>query len=227
VTVPVGLSAPATIALILALLVGLGFVGALLYPAIRRKLEAGPDIPRSMRPGPPDEVLERRHPERIMIWGVLFTLIIAISVAVTWLNEPSQNVADAEELLGRQEERGARWFQEANEENPTGFGCARCHGQQAEGGQVPFTQENGETVLYHVPALVDVCGRLTIEGSGQIRETIQQGREGTPMPSWSVRYAGPMNDQQIQDLIQFLLSIQQVPAEQNLCLNPPPAGETA
>jgi mono/diheme cytochrome c family protein len=148
-------------------------------------------------------------------------------VGITWFNEPSVNVADAEELLARQEERGARWFQEANEENPTGFGCARCHGQQAEGGQVPFTQENGETVLYPVPSLTDVCGRLTLEGAGQIRETIQQGREGTPMPSWSVRYAGPMNDQQIQDLIQHLLSIQQVPPEQNLCLNPPPAGETA
>jgi mono/diheme cytochrome c family protein len=227
VTVPVGLSTPATIALILALLVGLGFVGALLYPAIRRRLESGPDIPRGMRPGPPDETLERRHTERTMVWGVLFTLIIAISVGITWFNEPSVNVADAEELLARQEERGSRWFQEANEENPTGFGCARCHGQQAEGGQVPFTQENGETVLYPVPSLSDVCGRLTVEGPGQIKETIEQGREGTPMPSWSVRYAGPMNDQQIQDLIQHLLSIQQVPPEQNLCLNPPPAGEAA
>ena len=227
-TVPVGLSAPATIALVLALLVGLGFVGALLYPATRRRLEAGPDIPRGMRPGPPDEILERRHQDKTTAWALLFTVIIAVSVGATWFNEPTVNVADAEELLARQEERGARWFQEANEENPTGFGCARCHGQNAEGGQVPFTQENGETVLYPVPALNDVCGRLTIEGPGQIRETIQQGREGTPMPSWSVRYAGPMNDQQIQDLIQHILSIQQIPEGQtDLCLNPPPAGETS
>lgn len=226
-TVLVGLSTPATIALILALLVGLGFVGALLLPALRRRLESGPDIPRGMRPGPPDEVLERRHPDRTMAWGVVFMVIIAVAVGWTWLTEPSVNVADAEELLERSAERGSRWFQEANEENPTGFGCARCHGQEAEGGQVPFTQENGETVLYPVPSLSDVCSRLTIEGPGQIRETIEQGREGTPMPSWSVRYAGAMNDQQIQDLIQHLLSIQEVPPDQNLCLNPPAAGETA
>jgi mono/diheme cytochrome c family protein len=227
VTVLVGLSTPATIALILGLLVGLGFVGALLLPALRRRLDSGPDIPRGMRPGPPDEILERRHPDRTMAWGVVFTVIIAVSVAGTWLTEPSVNVADAEELLARSAERGSRWFQEANEENPTGFGCARCHGQQAEGGQVPFTQENGETVLYPVPSLSDVCGRLTIEGPGQIRETIEQGREGTPMPSWSVRYAGAMNDQQIQDLIQHLLSLQEMPPDQNQCLNPPAAGETA
>ncbi len=54
-----------------------------------------------------------------------------------------------------------------------------------------------------------------------------QGREGTPMPSWSVRFAGPMNDQQIQDIIAYLISIQEgVPAEENLCTNPAAAAET-
>jgi len=39
-------------------------------------------------------------------------------------------------------------------------------------------------------------------------DTIQKGRPPTPMPTWGVRYGGPMNDQQITDLVNYLLSIQ-------------------
>ncbi len=46
------------------------------------------------------------------------------------------------------------------------------------------------------------------------------------MPSWSVRFAGPMNDQQVQDLIAYIISIQTVPDEENLCTNPAAAAET-
>jgi hypothetical protein len=39
-------------------------------------------------------------------------------------------------------------------------------------------------------------------------DTIQKGRPPTPMPTWGVRYGGPMNDQQITDLVNYILSIQ-------------------
>jgi mono/diheme cytochrome c family protein len=208
-----------TIALLLGAVVGLAFVGWLILLAARRRGDRGPDIPPGMRPGPADEVLERSQREKVMGWGVLFTLLAALWLPALWLREPDQNVDDAIELIARSEERGRRWFEEASEENPTGFGCARCHGDQAQGGVVPFTPEGQEeTVEYPVPRLTDVCSRLTVE---EIQTTIEQGREGTPMPSWSIRYAGPMNDQQIQDLIGYLMSIQTVQGDQNLCLNPP------
>jgi hypothetical protein len=38
------------------------------------------------------------------------------------------------------------------------------------------------------------------------------------MPSWSVRYAGSMDDQQINDIVNYLLTIQKLPASKNLCL---------
>jgi mono/diheme cytochrome c family protein len=217
------LSTPATIALVAGAVVGLAFVGGLIALAIRRRGAAGPDIPAGMRPGPADEVLERRQLEKVMGWGVVFVLIMALWLPALWLREPTQNVDDAIELIRRSEERGSLWFQVADEENPTGFGCARCHGTEAQGGTVPFTPEGQpEAIQYAVPSLVDVCGRLTVE---EIQTTIEEGREGTPMPSWSVRFAGPMNDQQILDLITYLISIQTVPEQQNLCLNPPTDGE--
>ena len=228
-TAPLALSTAATLALVAALVVGLAFAAGLVLLA-RRRGDEGPDIPPGMRPGPADEVLERRHIERTMAWGFVFMAVIALSVAWVWLNEPDQNVDDALVLIARAEHRGEDWFGVTSEEKQLGFGCARCHGAEAEGGAIPFTNpETGEfNPAYPVPPLNDVCGRLPIddpEGTFDIRDTIMQGREGTPMPSWSVRYAGPMNDQQIQDLIAYLISIQTVPEDKNLCTNPAAAAE--
>lgn len=218
------MSGPALLALIGAILVGLAFVAALIAMTLRRRGRAGPDIPPGMRPGPADETLERRHLERIMGWGILFVVIVAVWLPVIWLREPDQNVADAVELMERAEERGEQWFAVTSEENPTGFGCAACHGVEAEGGAVPFTNtQTGEFIPdYPVPSLNDVCARLPIDDPDvvDIRETIMEGREGTPMPSWSVRFEGPMNDQQVTDLIAFIVSIQEIPDEENLCTNP-------
>ena len=228
-TGPLALSTAAMLALIAAVVVGLAFAGGLVMLSLRRRGQERPDIPPGMRPGPADEVLERRHVERTMAWGVLFTAVIAVSVAWVWLREPDQNVDDAIELVARAEERGERWFGLADEANPTGFGCARCHGTEAEGGTVPFTSPEGEfNPAYPVPPLNNVCARLPVDDPDEvdIKETIMEGREGTPMPSWSVRFAGPMNDQQVQDLIAYIISIQTIPDEENLCTNPAAAAET-
>ena len=41
------------------------------------------------------------------------------------------------------------------------------------------------------------------------------------MPSWSIRYAGALDDQQINDIVLYLveLSEENVPFEDNVCLN--------
>ena len=228
-TGPLALSTTAMLALIAAVLLGLAFAGGLILLSLRNRGDEKPDIPPGMRPGPSDEVLERRHIERTMAWGFVFMGVLALSVAWVWLREPDQNVDDAIELVVRAEERGERWFGLYDEANPLGFGCARCHGTEAEGGTVPFTSEDGEfNPAYPVPPLNNVCGRLPIDDAEKvdIKETIMQGRPGTPMPSWSVRFAGPMNDQQIQDLMAYIIKIQTVPDEENLCTNPAAAAET-
>lgn len=220
---PLALGTVTTIALIAGAVVAAAFAGALIAIRLRGRPRPGPDIPPGMAPGPSDEVLERRQLERVMGWGVVFVLFFATWIPLYWLNEPGTNVDDELHLAENAVERGRQWFEVASEENPTGFGCARCHGAQAEGGQVPFTEEDGNQVLYPVPPLKDVCGgseyeHPLIESLEDIRTTIEEGRPGTPMPSWSVRFQGPMNDQQITDLILYLVSIQDVPQEDNLCL---------
>jgi mono/diheme cytochrome c family protein len=221
------LSAAATLALVFGIVVAVGFAAGLVFLALRHRGAAAPDIPPGMKPGPADDILERRQLEKMMGWGILFTMIFALWVPVLWFLEPEQNVDDELELMARAVERGERWFQVTSEENPTGFGCARCHGEAGQGGQViPFTNAAGQEVLIPPPPLNAVCDHLTVE---EIRETIEQGREGTPMPSWSVRYEGPMNDQQIQDIISYLVELNEETVgtgPENLCLNPPSDTET-
>ena len=221
------ISALAIIGLVGGIAIGLAFV-AWVISLSRRGGEAKPDIPPGMRPGPADETRERRMTERHVGWSMLFVVFFATWLPIYWLKEPTTNVHEEVTRVEEATERGARWFAISDEENPLGFGCARCHGPEAQGGTTSFTNDAGETIPeYPVPALADVCGRLTIETvevDGQpkvgIRDTIMQGRDGTPMPSWSIRFQGPMNDQQIQDLISYLVSIQNVPDGENLCLDP-------
>lgn len=225
---PVALSAPVVIGLGLAVIAAVAFIGGVVWLTLRGK-PTKPDIPPAMRPGPADEVLERRQLERVMGWGVVFVMFFATWLPVYWLREPTTNVNEERELLARAIERGEKWFENFSPENPTGFGCERCHGPSGEGGQqVAFTPPGGELTFVQPPRLRDVCGGADyghplITTFQDIRDTIEQGRENTPMPSWSVRFQGAMNDQQISDLINYLVSIQDVPEEDNLCLLPPGA----
>lgn len=231
----VAISGIAIIGLAAAAAIGLAFVGGLIWLSLRGRPEPKPDIPPAMRPGPADETLERAKVVSLPGWGTLFVLFFTVWIPVQWLNEPKVNVNDEVEAVERSIERGSRWFQVSSEENPTGFGCARCHGANAEGGSVSFTNPDGEVIPdYPVPKLFDVCGgpefgHPLIKSLEDVRNTIMQGRQpNTPMPSWSIRFQGAMNDQQIQDLVNYLISIQKdVPFEKNVCTNSKAAAAAA
>jgi hypothetical protein len=76
------------------------------------------------------------------------------------------------------------------------------------------------------PNLRTVCagpfaGHAAIYSQQDIYTTIEQGRN--LMPSWSIRYEGALNDQQINDIVNYIISIQdpdQVTFDHNVCVNP-------
>lgn len=221
------MSLPLLVGLAIAGLALAAFFGAVLWINFRRRPARPPEIPVAMRPGPADEALERSLFERLLGWNVLFVLFFAAWIPALWLREPGQNVADELDLVHRAVNRGRQWFLPSSPENPFGYGCANCHGMNAEGGTTRFTTESGEVVPnYPVPPLRNVCGgpktgHPQIKSIEDIRTTIMEGRPGTPMPSWSVQFEGPMSDQQIEDLIRYIVSIQEgVPDDQNVCTNP-------
>lgn len=197
--------------------------GAVLVMRSRRPGAAPPpDIPRGMRPGPSDADLETPLLQKLQGWGVLIVVFFVVWVPATWLFEPDRNLSQERALLEDSIHRGSLAVELFTEENQGGMGCAQCHGSDL-GGSVIIGQD-GSTPR-SVPALTTVCGgpwtgHPAIHGLEDIYTTIEQGRG--QMPSWSVRYEGALNEQQINDLVNYIVSIQsdEVQDDENVCTNP-------
>jgi mono/diheme cytochrome c family protein len=197
--------------------------GVMLVRGRRRAAISGPEIPRGMRPGPSDSDLETPLLQKLQGWGVLLVVFLVVWVPATWLFEPDRNLKQEDALTTDAIHRGSRAVQLFSEENQTGVGCVRCHGPELQGSVILNTTTNTPVVT---PNLTTVCGgpftgHPAIYGLNDIYTTIEQGRN--LMPSWSIRYAGALNDQQINDIVNYIVSIQdkaQVPFEHNVCLNP-------
>ena len=197
-------------------------------------------IPQALRPGQPDEALEGPRLERILGWGLLSTVALAIFIPAYWLGE-FQRQSHFEERFDEEslergrlifavppplpEEADPQAFRAVEREISLGMGCANCHGaavlegeepneDTAGGGQFPFTPPGrADPVQYIAPPLNNVFTRWDEE---IVRFTIERGRPGTDMPAWGVEYGGPMTDQMIDDVITWLQSL---PGNQN-----PPEG---
>jgi mono/diheme cytochrome c family protein len=192
----------------------------------RREARGRPDIPPAMQPAPTDAELEKPRLEKLQGWALASIIFLAVWIPVVWLEEPSQNEHQTTTITQESIARGAKEIQLFSETNIFGVGCVRCHGPNVAGGHNLF---NGKAIA--TPDLQTVCGgpntgHPLIHNIVDVRNTIMQGRTGTDMPSWSVRYAGGLDDQQVQDLVDYLVSVnlQHVPFKDNVCINPKAKG---
>jgi Cytochrome C oxidase, cbb3-type, subunit III len=154
---------------------------------------------------------------------VLLIVFFVIWVPMTWLFEPDRNLSQEKALLTDAVQRGSADVQLFSEENQGGVGCVRCHGPELQGSRIIDTTTG--TVI-PTPNLRTVCGgpwtgHAKIFSLNDIYATIEQGRG--IMPSWSIRFAGALDDQQINDIVNYIVSIQdttQVTPAHNVCVNP-------
>ena len=191
------LAVVSAIFLFFALIVAIG-------SAREKARRAGPSAPPSRRPGPTDEALEGPLLERYQVAGVALTVFLAILLPFLYLREPMRQKAAASKELTESVRLGRATFTEF---------CARCHGPNAEGDTVKRYVTPGvkgaKPTDVQAPNLQEVYSRHQDQDVAAVAwETIQKGRPPTPMPTWGVRYGGPMNDQQITDLVNYILSIQ-------------------
>jgi mono/diheme cytochrome c family protein len=166
--------------------------------------QAGPSAPPSRRPGPADEALEGPLLEKYQVAGVALTVFLAVLLPFLYLREPVRQRAAADKELTESVRLGRATFEEF---------CARCHGPNAEGDTVKRYVTPGvkgaKPTDVEAPNLHEIYARHPDQDVAAVAwETIQKGRPPTPMPTWGVRYGGPMNDQQITDLVNYILSIQ-------------------
>ena len=218
----IALTTQETIGFAIAILVLVGFFLGLAYVSRgRRRAADRPDIPAAMQPAPTDSELEKPRLEKLQGWALASFLFMAIWIPIVWLNEPGTNLSQERTLTQESINRGAKEVQLFSENNIFGVGCVRCHGPEVGGGHNLF---NGQIIP--TPDLQTVCGgpntgHPQIHNIVDVRNTIMQGRTGTDMPSWSVRYAGGLDDQQVEDLVDYIITYDQkfVQFKDNVCIN--------
>jgi mono/diheme cytochrome c family protein len=143
---------------------------------------------------------------KIVIGTIAFMLTMII-MGFAALREPARLAEFTAASEGRSIETGATLFQN---------NCATCHGVDGRAEQcfdVAGNQIGCQGLpLNYAPLL---CGdrsermiALGWEGTKRnfIDQTVSAGRVGTAMPTWSGEFGGPMRDDQVQDVVNFVLN---------------------
>ena len=119
-----------------------------------------------------------KHQAGYTILSVLIFLLIFLLLFILFIPAAAQEGDDQEKL-----EFGARLYAE---------NCALCHGEDGEG-------RVGATLAKDWPS---------IRPDLRVRETIINGVPGTLMPAWSSAMGGPLNEEEIDALVFYILSWQ-------------------
>lgn len=211
---------PQRIGLAIVVVFVLGWAGYLLLYVRRVRDDVGSEIEMApnRRAYLDDDGMEGSRLTGALWFAFVLLIIIAIGYPLYWAREPSRQEGAVRGFDNRAANRGLIMFQSAGSDIPEGnvghFGCGGCHGSEGQGGvaQYAVTDYLGRSrfVSWQAPALNDVLLRYSED---EVRTILEYGRANTPMPAWGVLGGGPMNDQQIGDLIAYLASIQLSPEE--------------
>ena len=200
-----------------------------------------PKVAQNLEPFFDDDKLEGPKLERNLGIALLIAAVIAIAIPVYFAWEPHRQAAEANGFVDRSVARGATLY--ANAQMPqysstSSLQCANCHGavtkdpktgklSGAAGGVANYvvkptrtdcTAEEQQTVpacrsttvAWRAPALNTVLLRYPRE---QILNILVYGRPGSPMPAWGVDGGGSKNDQALNDVVNFLSTIQLTPEQ--------------
>jgi mono/diheme cytochrome c family protein len=175
------------------------------------------ELAANRKPYYDDEILEGKKLERTQLLGLAFLAVITVALPLYWILEPGRQVGAEEEFEHKFEYWGGRLFASTAD---GGFNCAGCHGGMNGGGGVasfavtdPKTGEV-KAVNWKAPAINNIYLRYSEE---EVRFILNYGRPFSPMSAWGLVGGGPMNEQQIQTVIDYLKSVQ-IPREN--CASP-------
>lgn len=90
--------------------------------------------------------------------------------------------------------------------NPMAAGCARCHGPEGEGGPIPNDPEGRIA-----PSLrsASIANKLRVNENYvslvvRYGGIVVSGNVNSPMPAWSTEVGGPLNEQQIEAVVELV-----------------------
>lgn len=187
----------ADIIIVFAVIAGIVWLGLMLVSALRNR-GGVEEVASNLQPGIDDQHLETRRLERGQKAAIAFSAFLAISLPLYFLSEDSRQEGFVEEFDTASEHRG--------EELVAEFACFDCHGPLGAGGSAPFVeQRSGVSVSWAAPSLDDVLYRYNED---ELNFWITYGRANTPMPAWGLDGGGPMNEKQVEDVVNYLATIQ-------------------
>ena len=201
-------------------IVALTIVGLLIYVALQIKGSAEPpgseiELAPNRRPYFEDEEMEGKRLDSSLTWALLLLIITGVGLPLYWLNEPSRQSGAVEAFDHQAAERGFHLYSTGPTEahNIGNYGCEACHGPTGQGGAAKYVILPGEDqpdafpreVVWAAPPLDTVLRRHSDE---EVVEIITYGRKNTPMPAWGVEGGGPLNEQQITDLLAYIKTLQ-------------------
>lgn len=171
-----------------------------------RPTRTGSEVPPNLQPYAADEELEDRKLNRKLVAALFSSGFLALALPIYFYTEAGRQEAFEHRFEEESLHRGEEVYLEESAENPHGFGCIRCHGAEGVGGGASFTDpRTGATVTWLAPSLNDVFYRYNRE---EVLYWLIWGRPGSPMPAWGLEAGGPLNDQQLNDVMNYLESIQ-------------------
>jgi mono/diheme cytochrome c family protein len=201
------------VAVVIVFIVLVGFVIWLAANIRKAKPEIGSEVElaANRRPYFNDEDMEGKRLDRVLGWALISLTIIAVGLPAYWLAEPGRQAHAIVRFNETFAKRGSQLFAVTAD---GGFNCAGCHGG-VSGGQVAYNITDPVTkklkqITWKAPSLDDVTLRMTDD---QLTEVLTYGRPFSPMPAWGLLGGGPMNDQQIQNLVAYLHSVSIKPAD--------------
>ncbi len=219
------------VGILLALITIAGWILYLFGTTRRAKPEIGSEIELApnRKPYLDDEQLEGPKLDRALTWALISLTIVSVGLPLYWLAEPGRMSGAIENFEETFTHRGEGLFATTE---AGGFNCAGCHGGMAATGGVAaytltetVTDASGNAVIdpatgepqtqlrsvnWTAPALNNVLLRYSEE---EVLYVLKWGRPFSPMPAWGVEGGGPMNEQQLDNLVSYIRSIQISPEE--------------
>ena len=142
---------------------------------------------------------------RLKTIGVIVTTLLAAFTMLYWLTDNARR-----ESLGAQHEAELAHYGEVifsdDETEPAAAGCARCHGADGMGGEIPNDPDGRTAPSLHTASLGEKLRvnpeyvRLVVSYGG----VVVSGNVNSPMPAWSSEVGGPLNVQQIEAVVQLV-----------------------
>ena len=187
----------ADVIIVLAVVAGIIWLGLMLVSALRNR-GGEEEISPNLKPGIDDQRLETKRLEGGQKAAIAFSAFLAISLPLYFLGENNRQEGFVEEFSEASVDRGEHLVEE--------FGCFTCHGPLGSGGAAPFVeQRSGVSVSWAAPSLDDVLYRYDED---EVNFWVTYGRGNTPMPAWGLAGGGPMNEKQVEDVVNYLVTIQ-------------------